>query len=243
MSGGAWSSRQILTDQTLPKTRGSTEAEAKASILEGVTEHSGVRDHRRPQPRPSRLRQAPEAARFLRKAAPAFFRRISEDYARGIEPAPLRPKPKLWPDVGLHAAWLGHSTVLLKIDGFTILTDPVFGPRVGLHLGPMTVGLKRLVEVAAPIADLPPIDLVLLSHAHMDHFDLPSLRLLENAETQVVTASCTSDLLRAKRYARVQELRWEESGAGRTSQNFGFRSGALGERGCAGIRIAGTTAI
>jgi L-ascorbate metabolism protein UlaG (beta-lactamase superfamily) len=195
-----------------------------------VTEHSGVREHRRPQPRPSRLKQAPEAARFLRKAAPAFFRRISEDYSRGIEPAPLRPRPKLWPDVGLHAAWLGHSTVLLKIDGFTILTDPVFGPRVGLHLGPMTVGLKRLVEVAAPLGDLPPIDLVLLSHAHMDHFDLPSLRLLENARTQVVTASCTSDLLRPKRYARVQELRWDESAQAGAAKISAFEVAHWGAR-------------
>ena len=41
---------------------------------------------------------------------------------------------------GLHAAWLGHSTVLLKIDGYTILTDPVFSTRAGIHLGPITLG-------------------------------------------------------------------------------------------------------
>jgi L-ascorbate metabolism protein UlaG (beta-lactamase superfamily) len=91
------------------------------------------------------------------------------------------------------------------------LTDPVFSTRVGLSLGPLTVGIKRLVDVAASIADLPPIDLILLSHAHMDHFDLPSLRRLENAGTHVVTASHTSDLLRIRRYARVHELRWNDS--------------------------------
>jgi L-ascorbate metabolism protein UlaG (beta-lactamase superfamily) len=61
----------------------------------------------------------------------------------------------LWPDQGLHAAWLGHSTVLLKLDGFTILTDPVFSSRIGLNLGPLTVGIKRLIEAAAPIEELP----------------------------------------------------------------------------------------
>jgi L-ascorbate metabolism protein UlaG (beta-lactamase superfamily) len=97
------------------------------------------------------------------------------------------------------------------LDGFTILTDPVFSTRIGLNLGPLTIGLKRLVDVAAPMAELPPIDLVLLSHAHMDHFDLPSLRQLEHKATEVVTAHRTCDLLRARRYARVHELPWNES--------------------------------
>ncbi len=121
------------------------------------------------------------------------------------------PRPKLWSAQGFHAAWLGHSTVLLKIDGFTILTDPVFSTRVGVSVGPLTVGIKRLVDVALPSEDLPPIDLVLLSHAHMDHFDLRSLRNLESSRTQVVTAAQTSDLLRVRRYAQVQEVRWNES--------------------------------
>lgn len=113
--------------------------------------------------------------------------------------------------MGLHAAWLGHSTVLVRIDGFTILTDPVFSSRVGISVGPLTVGIKRLVDVALKPKDLPPIDLVLLSHAHMDHFDFPSLRDLEHPRTQVVTAVHTSDLLRIRRYAGVQELRWNQS--------------------------------
>jgi L-ascorbate metabolism protein UlaG (beta-lactamase superfamily) len=100
--------------------------------------------------------------------------------------------------------------VLLKVDGFTILTDPVFSLRVGLGLGPVTLGIKRLTKVACEIDDLPPIDLILLSHAHMDHFDLPSLRRLENRRTHVVTAHRTSDLLRVKRYGSVHELRWKE---------------------------------
>jgi L-ascorbate metabolism protein UlaG (beta-lactamase superfamily) len=160
---------------------------------------------------PERILRVPETARFLRTAAPAFFREVSNDYARPIVPAALRPQPELWPEVGLHAAWLGHSTVLLKIDGFSILTDPVFSTRIGLSLGPLTLGIKRLVEIALPLSALPPVDLVLLSHAHMDHFDLPSLRHLENPHTHVVTASQTSDLLRTRRYARVHELRWNES--------------------------------
>jgi L-ascorbate metabolism protein UlaG (beta-lactamase superfamily) len=105
--------------------------------------------------------------------------------------------------------------VLLKIDGVSIVTDPVFSTRVGLNFGPMTIGLKRLVEPALRVKqilrpDLRP-DLVLLSHAHMDHFDLPSLRALESKATRVVTAAKTSDLLRTRRYGGVDELSWGET--------------------------------
>jgi len=124
--------------------------------------------------------------------------------------APLVPDPSKWPDRGLYAAWLGHTTVLLKVDGTTIITDPVFSDRVGIKLGLVTLGLKRLVKPAMVARQLPKIDLIVLSHAHMDHFDLPSLRALENRGTHVVTALNTSDLLRVRRYGSVKELRWNE---------------------------------
>jgi L-ascorbate metabolism protein UlaG (beta-lactamase superfamily) len=156
-------------------------------------------------------RHTPGTARFLRQAAPALFREIAKEYTREMLAPDLQPKPKLWKSSGLHAAWLGHSTVLLSIDGFTILTDPVFSSRVGVAVGPLTVGIKRLIDVALQPKDLPPIDLILLSHAHMDHFDLPSLRALESLNTQVVTANQTADLLRVRRYAAVHELRWNQT--------------------------------
>ena len=127
-----------------------------------------------------------------------------------IIPAPERPNPRNWPDRGLHAAWLGHSTVLLKVDGVTILTDPVLGDRVGPPIGPVTVGLKRRVAPALRVHQLPRIDLIVLSHAHMDHFDLATLRALEHRGTTVVTAARTSDLLRVRRYGAVRELGWGE---------------------------------
>lgn len=125
-----------------------------------------------------------------------------------MRPAPSRPDPRSWGDRGLFAAWLGHSTVLLKIDGVTILTDPVFSKRAGVNLGPVTVGVKRLVAPALEIADLPHVDLILLSHAHFDHFDLPSLRRLDSRRTSVITASKTADLLRFRKFRNVHELAW-----------------------------------
>lgn len=108
----------------------------------------------------------------------------------------------------IQAIWIGHSTVLLTIDGTTILTDPVLGQRCGLPVGPLTIGPKRLTSPALEVNQLPHIDLVLLSHAHMDHFDIPTLRNLENDQTAVVTARATSDLLRLDRWQSVQEVDW-----------------------------------
>src|SRR5512146_3559031 len=101
-------------------------------------------------------------AKWAYRFAPAFWERYKQDLQRDIRPAPHRPDPRAWPDTGLYAAWLGHTTVLLKIDGFTVLTDPVFSRRIGLGLGPVTVGLKRLVHAALRVPELPRIDLVLL---------------------------------------------------------------------------------
>jgi L-ascorbate metabolism protein UlaG (beta-lactamase superfamily) len=155
---------------------------------------------------------------------------MSEDRKRGIRPAPHHPNPAHWPDRGLHAAWLGHATVLLKIDGFTILTDPVFSPRVGINFGPLTLGLKRLVAPALDFPELPKIDLILLSHAHFDHFDLPTLRRLEARGTAVVTAARTRDLLRARRYRAVHELGWNETVSAGPAEVRAFRVNHWGAR-------------
>jgi L-ascorbate metabolism protein UlaG (beta-lactamase superfamily) len=150
-------------------------------------------------------------AQFVYRAGPMLWKRMAEDRKRVVNPAPGSPRFSAWTSNGIHAAWIGHSTVLLRIDGFTILTDPVFSTRIGIGVGPITVGMKRIVHPAVALADLPVPDLILLSHAHMDHFDLPSLRQLENPKTAVVTAAGTSDLLRAKGYRSVQELKWDQS--------------------------------
>lgn len=144
------------------------------------------------------------------RLAPKLLDHIASDLQRPIEPAPRRPDFSKWGLGGLHAAWIGHSTVVIAIDGFVIVTDPVFSSRIGLNIGPLTLGLKRLVNPAATLTQIPNPDLILLSHAHMDHFDIPALRRLEHSETAVVTAFRTSDLLRPARYSSVRELQWGE---------------------------------
>ncbi|HZS52583.1 MAG TPA: MBL fold metallo-hydrolase [Bryobacterales bacterium] len=150
------------------------------------------------------------AAGLAYGAAPRLWNEMARETLRPVEPPPERPRPFQWPSTGICAAWLGHSTVLLRIGGCTILTDPIFSERAGVSLGPITLGIKRLVAPALSLEQLPKIDLILLSHAHMDHFDLPSLARLGSLQTTVITAPNTSDLLRVKRYRQVRELRWGE---------------------------------
>lgn len=79
------------------------------------------------------------------------------------------------PASGLAVTWLGHSTLLIDIDGRRILTDPVFSDRASPS---SLLGPSRFHPVPIAIADLPPLDAVVLSHDHYDHLDENSIRAL-----------------------------------------------------------------
>jgi L-ascorbate metabolism protein UlaG (beta-lactamase superfamily) len=136
-----------------------------------------------------------------------FFKQLASDYRRVVPAAPHRPDPARWRPDQITVSWLGHATVLLNVFGVTILTDPVLGSRIGLRVGPFIIGPKRYVAAALGVDDLPPIDVILLTHAHMDHLDRWTLdRLPKNS--LVVTARGTADLLRPLGFTRVVELGW-----------------------------------
>lgn len=91
-------------------------------------------------------------------------------------PVPFRPVTRRALDVpaasGLRVTWLGHSTTLLELGGQRVLTDPVWSERVS----PVdAVGPVRTHPPPLPLAELPPIDAVLISHDHYDHLDYPSI--------------------------------------------------------------------
>lgn len=131
------------------------------------------------------------------------------DALHATPPAPHTPRLDNWHDHDLAAIWIGHATVLLRLGEKTILTDPVFARRVGLGLGLATAGPLRHVRPALSIRQLPPLDLILLSHAHYDHLDIPTLHRLPR-RVPVVTAFATADLVRRLGYKEVHELRWGE---------------------------------
>lgn len=121
---------------------------------------------------------------------------------------PLRvPDPQAWSDNEVTIAWLGHATVLINFYGIRILTDPVLFDRVGINTWLGTLGPRRLTRPALTPAQLPDIDLVLVSHAHFDHLDQRSLAALRGRPAAVM-APRTSDLLPRRRYSTVHELGW-----------------------------------
>ena len=144
---------------------------------------------------------------------------------RPVVPAFAKPEPLKWNDAEVTAAWIGHATVLINFFGIKILTDPVLFPRVGIRLPGLTIGPKRLTAPALEFHELPRIDLILLSHAHFDHFDLRTLHRF-NKDTSVITAPNTADLLRWTRLRDITELRWGETKvlniASQTKGNIGI---------------------
>jgi len=125
--------------------------------------------------------------------------------------AAQKPTHDKWSDDEVTVAWVGHSTLYINLFGVKILTDPVFSEKVGIGLGNMRVGVKRHTAPAMTLQEVGPVDLILLSHAHLDHFDLPSLRRLTNPKTQVVTAKNISHLLGRIRFGNVYEVGGKDS--------------------------------
>ena len=150
------------------------------------------------------LRNAP-----VRRWIVHLWREWTIESLRHIAPAFAKPEPSKWNDARLTAAWIGHATVLINFFGIKLLTDPVLFPRIGIRLPGFTIGPKRLTAPALEFHELPKIDIVLLSHAHFDHFDLRTLHCFDK-NTSVITAPRTRDLLRWTRLRDVTELHWGE---------------------------------
>jgi len=148
----------------------------------------------------------------------APFPTVSDFLCGGERRVPQGPLPstsptETWlkrPGTGLRATWLGHSTVLIEIDGLRVLTDPVWGPRASpsRHLGP-----KRFQPVPVSLRALPPLDLVVISHDHYDHLDYPTIRELALREVPFVTSLGVGTHLEAWGIppGRITELDWWES--------------------------------
>lgn len=101
----------------------------------------------------------------------------------------------IWRSADFAACWIGHASVLLRVGGLTLLTDPVWSERIGLRVGGRVIGPERLLGLPSPIDRLPPVDLILLSHAHFDHLDRPTLESLASKDTTVITARNTASLV------------------------------------------------
>ncbi|WPB77469.1 MBL fold metallo-hydrolase [Archangium violaceum] len=108
-------------------------------------------------------------------------------YTGPSEPLPTVPGDRRRfetpPATGLRVTWLGHSSALIELDGHRILTDPVWSERAS----PLSwVGPKRWYEPPIALAELPPVDAVVISHDHYDHLDYPTLVAMKDWNTTFV---------------------------------------------------------
>jgi L-ascorbate metabolism protein UlaG (beta-lactamase superfamily) len=134
-------------------------------------------------------------------------RRVPKGPLPSVDPTPgWRKKPRS----GLRATWLGHSTVLIEIDGVRVLTDPVWGLRASPS---QWAGPKRFQPVPIAVKSLPPLDAVIISHDHYDHLDYTTIRALARSDVPFVTSLGVGAHLEAWGVAasRIVELDWWES--------------------------------
>ena len=109
-----------------------------------------------------------------------------------------------------YAVWIGHSTFLIKKNGVTILTDPIFSKRASPF---KNIGPKRLIPPAIPLDAIPHIDIVTVSHNHYDHLDIHSLKKISKKHPEAIFLVPAGDekLLKRKKIKNVYDFDWWES--------------------------------
>ncbi|MCC5813546.1 MAG: MBL fold metallo-hydrolase [Leptospira sp.] len=105
--------------------------------------------------------------------------------------------------------WIGHATTLVQMDGFNILTDPIWSERCS----PVSwAGPKRYTQPGIKLEDLPPIDAIVVSHNHYDHMDLDTLRILQEKHSAMIFVGLGNrEKLESEGLANVQEMDWWDS--------------------------------
>ncbi|MGQ8875039.1 MBL fold metallo-hydrolase [Paenibacillus sp. TSA_86.1] len=96
--------------------------------------------------------------------------------------------------------WIGHSTFFIQYYGLNIVTDPVWAEKMGFQ--------RRLGAPGIPIQDIPPLDVILISHSHYDHLHLASLRKLITSKTLLIVPDGLKRKMIRKGFHRCQEMKW-----------------------------------
>lgn len=129
---------------------------------------------------------------------------------------PFRTDPRVYerpPVSGLRVTWMGHSSMLIEIDGVRLLTDPMWDERAA----PVSwAGPKRFFEAPLPLDELPPIDVVLISHNHYDHLGKQTIRRLARLDVArnarwLTSVGVGANLRKFGVQAKIEELDWTQS--------------------------------
>jgi L-ascorbate metabolism protein UlaG (beta-lactamase superfamily) len=149
------------------------------------------------------------SAKYVRAFVVGMFLVLTTASCAQTPPAPRQLSLEQWADDNLAIGYVGHATVLLKMTGTYILTDPAFFDRVGVTVGPFTIGPRRLVAPALALDRLPKLGAVVITHAHFDSLDLRTLRALPKDTTLIAPTNCR-DLLGDLGFRDYVELGWGE---------------------------------
>ncbi|OZQ63054.1 MBL fold metallo-hydrolase [Paenibacillus sp. VTT E-133280] len=140
-------------------------------------------------------------------------RRKKKDYSYVVPNTP--PKVSYLSENRLEntITWIGHSTFFLQYEGMNIITDPIWARRLGFE--------KRLGQPGIPLSEVPPIDLILISHSHYDHLHIASIRKLYRAGTTlVVPVGLKRKMLRKGFHNCVEMEWWQEITLGKIKLSF-----------------------
>jgi L-ascorbate metabolism protein UlaG (beta-lactamase superfamily) len=176
-----------------------------------------------------------------------LWKLVRESHAQPLAGTHAKP-PEVGPE-STAITFIGHSSFLIQTAGRALLVDPVFATRL--------IILRRQRRAGLRVADLPAIDAVLLTHAHMDHLNRPSLRAVTREMRRrgfdapvVIVPRGVEDLVQDLGFARVVSLEWWGSteltgllrGFGHKSQPILFRHSEVGQAASEAIRITATPA-
>lgn len=114
------------------------------------------------------------------------------------------------PASGLRVTWIGHSSLIIEIDGKRILTDPVWSERASFV---SFYGPKRFFKAPLPLYELPPLDAILLSHDHYDHLDKETIKYFADKTIPFFCSMGVGDYLESWGILRnyITELEWGDS--------------------------------
>ncbi len=117
--------------------------------------------------------------------------------------------PERFKNQGIHYTVINHSSVLIQVDGVNILTDPIWSERCS----PFSwIGPRRVISPGLRLDQLPPIDIILISHNHYDHLDIPTLqKICRKNDPAVLTGMGNAELLEENGIKNTIELIWWQS--------------------------------
>ncbi len=146
-----------------------------------------------------------------RSGGASFFNRWAGSNERAQWPdhvpvTPTRPPARIEGDE-MQVTWIGHSTVLVQTQGLNILTDPIWSDRASPF---PFIGPRRVRQPGVRFGDLPKIDLVVVSHNHYDHMDLPTLKRLWERDRPTIVTSLGNDTILEQRGIDSRALDWDE---------------------------------